>query len=407
MSTAAASDFPNDLEFSPFDPRFRADPYPHLHRLRALDPVHFIEMPGLWLLTRYADVAAALRDARLSAERFHLSIPELRSSTLLTSLSSMMLLRDPPDHTRMRTLVSTAFTPRVVENLRPRIQEIVDALLDEVSATGRMELMHDLAAPLPVVVIAQLLGIPVEDRDSFKRWSDDLMTIADGSLALAGFPQAERSAGELKDYLRRIFADRRVTPQDDLISGLVAAREQGDRLSDEELFATCVLLLIAGHETTTNLIGNGMLALLRHPDQLNMLRDDPSLIRSAIEELLRFESPVQVTSRVATQDLDIGGKFVRQGQEVSAALGAANRDPEQFDDPDRLDVTRQDNRHVAFGHGIHFCLGAPLARLEGQIAIQTMLRRLRAVRLDIDEPEWRDGIMMRSLKSLPLTFSAR
>jgi pimeloyl-[acyl-carrier protein] synthase len=392
------------VTFNPFSGDFRADPYPGLHALRAHDPVHFIDVPGLWFVTRYDDVVAGLRDPRLSAERFQLSLPEMQSSALISSLSTMMLLRDPPHHTRLRALVSKAFTPRVVENLRPRIQEIVDGLMDAVQPAGRMELMQDLAAPLPVIVIAQLLGIPVEDRTRFKRWSDALLVIADGTLAPAGFADAERSAAAFKEYLGGIIPQRRAHPADDLISGLLAAQEQEDRLSSDELFSTCVLLLIAGHETTTNLIGNGMLALLRHPDQLALLRDAPSLIRSAIEELLRYESPVQLTSRVAKEDVEIRGKHVRQGQEVCLGLAAANRDPDAFPDPDRLDITRADNHHVAFGHGLHFCLGAPLARLEGQIAIQTILRRLPGLRLATDSVEWRDGIMMRGLKALPLRF---
>jgi pimeloyl-[acyl-carrier protein] synthase len=393
-----------DVTFNPFSSDFRADPYPVLDALRTHDPVHFIDLPGLWFLTRYDDVVAALHDPRLSAERFQLTLPEMQSSALISSLSTMMLLRDPPHHTRLRTLVSKAFTPRVVENLRPRIQEIIDALIDAVQPAGRMEFMQDLAAPLPVVVIAQLLGIPVEDRAQFKRWSDALLVIADGTLAPAGFADAERSAAEFKDYLGGVIARRRNHPSDDLISSLLAAQEHEDRLTADELFSTCVLLLIAGHETTTNLIGNGMLALLRHPDQLVLLRDNPALIRSAIEELLRYESPVQLTSRVARDDFEIRGKPIRKGQEVCCGLAAANRDPEQFAEPDRLAVTRADNHHVAFGHGLHFCLGAPLARLEGQIAMLTLLRRLPGLRLATDSVEWREGIMMRSLKALPLRF---
>jgi cytochrome P450 len=267
-----------------------------------------------------------------------------------------------------------------------------------------MDVIHDVGAPLPVIVIAQLLGIPVADRERFKRWSDDLMLIADGSLALAGFPQAERSTGELREYLNQIFAQRRAAPRDDLISGLLAARERGDRLSDDELFSTCVLLLIAGHETTTNLIGNGLLALLHHPDQLERLRAEPALIRSAIEELLRYDSPVQLTSRIAAVDLVIGGKSISRGQEVSLALGAANRDPAQFADPDRLDIARPDNHHVAFGHGLHFCLGAPLARLEGEIAIHTMVRRFPAMHLATEALSWRPGVMLRGLDALPVAW---
>jgi len=390
------------LAFNPLDPSFRVDPYAQLHQLRALDPVHFVEEPGLWLLTRYADVVAAFRDPRLSAERFQLSLPEMRSSALISSLSTMMLLRDPPDHTRLRTLVSTAFTPRVVERLRPRIEALVDHLLTVVDVRRSFDLMQVLAAPLPVAVIAQLLGVPLEDHARFKRWSDDLILIADGSTALAGFPQAEQSAGALREYLRVVFMQRRVAPQDDLISGMLAAQEHGDRLSDDELFSTCALLLIAGHETTTNLICNGVLTLLRHPDQLARLRAAPALIESAIEELLRYESPVQLTSRVAKEDFELGGKPVKCGQEVSLMIGAANRDPEQFPDPDRLDLGRADNRHLAFGLGTHFCLGAALARLEGQIAIGAIVQRYPNLHLATDAIEWREGLMIRGVKGLEL-----
>ncbi len=383
---------------------FRADPYRHYRRMRTHDPVHFIEDPGLWALTRYADVLAALRDERLSAERFQLTFPEMQASALISSFARMMLLRDPPDHTRLRLLVSKAFTPRVVERLQPRVQSIVDGLIDAVERRGETDLMQSIAGPLPVMVIAELLGLPWSDREQLKRWSDALVVLADGSLAPAGFPQAEQSAAEFKAYLGAILAERRAHPCDDLISGLLAAHEHDDRLTEDELFATCVLLLIAGHETTTNLIGNGMLALLRHPDQLARLRGDPSLIRSAIEELLRYESPVQLTSRVAKVDLEIDGQLVRAGQEVCLVLAAANRDPEQFADPDRLDLARVDNHHLAFGFGLHFCLGAPLARLEGQIAVASLLRRLPELRLANEGVEWREGIMMRALTALPIAW---
>jgi len=390
--------------FDPLSAEFNADPYPHYHRLRSEDPVHFVDVPGMWLLSRYTDVVTALLDRRLSAERFQLSLPEMQASALISSLSRMMLLRDPPHHTRLRSLASKAFTPRTVEQLRPRIHRIVDELIDAIAAIGGMDLIRDIAEPLPVVVIAELMGLPAGDRAQLKRWSDALVTVADGSLALAGFAAAEQSAAEFKEYLARIFAQRRIEPQDDLISALLAAREHDDRLDDDELFASCVLLLIAGHETTTNLIGNGIVTLLRHPEELARLRDDPSLIRSAVEELLRFESPVQLTSRVAAVDHDIDGRTIRKGQEVCLLLAAANRDPAQFVDPDRLDLGRADNEHLAFGHGLHFCLGAALARLEGQIAIQAVLRRLPGLRLASDTLAWREGLMLRGLKELALVW---
>ncbi len=394
-----------ELEFNPFSPEFQADPYPLYRRLRAEDPVHYVELPGLelmglWLLTRHADVTAVLRDERFSARKQLMSIVE--SSVAVRPLTSSMLVVDPPDHTRMRMLVTKAFTPRVIEGLRPRIQELVDAVLDGVAADGEMDVIRDLAYPLPVTVIAELLGVPAEDRERFKQWSDDVAVLADGTLVLAGLAQAEQSMVALETYLTAVFAERRARPQGDLISALVAAREQEQVLTEAELFATCVLLLVAGNETTTNLIGNGMLALLRNRDQLALLGREPGLIRPAIEELLRYDSPVQLTSRTPMVDVEIGGKLIRAGQEVDLVLGAANRDPAAFVEPDRLDITRADNRHVSFGLGIHFCLGAPLARLEGQIAIQTLVHRFPGVRLATDVTGWRPGLVLHGLKSLPV-----
>ncbi|HVM95613.1 MAG TPA: cytochrome P450 [Candidatus Acidoferrales bacterium] len=393
------------IDFDPASPEFRTDPYPYLHMLRSHAPVCRADLgQPCWLVTGYASVMDGFRDRRLSADRFHLGPPEMQSSALMRGLASMMLLRDPPDHTRLRTLVSKAFTPRVVEELRPRIREITDRLIARVFAKGSMELMDDLAAPLPAMVIAQLLGVPPEDHQQFKQWSDDLIVIADGSLAIEGLPAAERSAAALIEYLERIMADRQRSPQNDLISGLVAARDQGDALTHGEMLSTCILLLIAGHETTTNLIGNGILTLLRHPQALEDLRRDPGLIGSAVEELLRFESPIQLMSRVAIVDLELGSVEIPAGREVVMMLGAANRDPAEFPEPDRLDLRRTDNHHVAFGHGIHFCLGAALARLEGQIAIGTIVRELPNLRQSSSEVEWKAGLMLRGLKRLTLEF---
>jgi cytochrome P450 len=399
-----------EVAFDPFDPAFQSDPYPVYHWLRAAEPVRWIELsipqiPGIWLVTRYADVSSVLRDERFSAAKPELFQAE-PGGALDRMIARSMLMLDPPDHTRLRTLVLKAFTPRVVESLRPRIQGIVDARLDAVRAAGAIELIADLAAPLPVIVIAELLGVPAADRGEFKRWGDDLAVLADGTIALGGLAQAERSAWELEAYLDAVFAARRVQPRDDLISALVAAQDQQQRLDHDELIAICMLLLIAGHETTTNLIGNGILALLRHPDQLARLRSDPGLLGNAVEELLRWDSPVQLTSRTAKEDLELGGKRIRKGDEVDVILGAANRDPEQFPDPDRLDVARPDPRPLSFGHGIHFCLGASLARLEGQIAIGTILRRLPDLALATDDVSWRPGFVLRGLAALPLRFDA-
>jgi cytochrome P450 len=305
-------------------------------------------------------------------------------------------------------LVNKAFTPRVVEELAPFIRTFVDEVLDAALARGRMDVMTDLAFPLPATVIAEMLGVPAQDRDRFKNWSNDSTAVV-GNVPANLSPEVLRNSmiamEHLQNYFRGIIAQRRAEPRDDLLSALVKAQEAGDRLSDAELLANSVLLLNAGHETTTNLIGNGILALLRHPDQLQRLRDDPVLVPSAVEELLRYDSPVQFTSRVLKKDMTIGGKVLKPGQLVIVLLGAANRDPEQFADPDRLDVGREDNKHVAFGLGPHFCLGAPLARLEGRLVLDALLRRVPHLRLDGPPPRYRQNFNLRGLESLLVTLA--
>jgi cytochrome P450 len=400
-----------DVHYNPLDPAFQADPYPTYHALRAAAPVFWLELglpelPGIWVLSRYADAAAVLRDERFSAAKPEF-LTRAGGGALDRLIRRNLLVLDPPDHTRLRTLVTKAFTPRVVERLRPRIEAIVGELLAARLETGTIELIADLAAPLPVIVIAELLGIPLEDRAQFKRWSDDLAVIVDGTIALAGIGQAEVSAGEFHDYLDRIFRERLERPGEDLVSGLVQAQEHGERLTRDELFAICTLLLVAGHETTTNLIGNGVLALLRHPDELARLRTDPALVRTAVEECLRYDSPVQLTSRTALEDVEIEGTTIRRGQEVDTLLGAANRDPAQFPHPDRFDLGRGEVRHLSFGHGVHFCLGAALARLEGQIALGAIVDRLPGLQLTGHPLAWRPGIVLHGLAALRLAFEAR
>ncbi len=314
-----------------------------------------------------------------------------------------MLVADPPDHTRLRTLVQKAFTPRMVERLRPRIETLVEEALNAAGERGGMDLVADLAYPLPVTVIAELLGVPVEDRAAFRRWSDALVGALDpvAPANRRGAVLAARDA--LHAYLRQVIAERRADPRDDLISRLVEAEEQGDRLSGPELLAMGVLLLVAGHETTVNLISNGVNALLNHPDQLARLHREPELIEPAVEELLRYDSPVQLTGRVALEALELGGQRVEPGQMVTLMLGAANRDPRVFADPGRLDLGRDPNPHLAFGRGIHFCLGAPLARLEGQIAIGALIRRFPGLRL-AGVPERRPTVTLRGFVSLPLAW---
>jgi cytochrome P450 len=392
--------------FNPMDPEFLADPYPTYHRLRAEDPVHHSPL-GFWVLTRYEDVSAVLRDPRfikeplaaLVAARFGVEVPR--------GVGLSMLDRDPPDHTRLRSLVGTAFTPRVVEGLRPRIQQIVDGLITHAQAVGSMDVIEEFAYPIPVNVICELLGIPVADHERFKGWSLDIARGLDSIYLPADSEVPRRSAASrhaISDYFRDLIARRRAAPRGDLLSALIAAEEAGDKLNEEELLATCILILIAGHETTVNLIGNGVLALLRNPDELRRLRATPGLITSAVEELLRYDGPVQRTARVASAEATIGGRTIARGEMVMPFIGAADRDPAQFPDPDRLDLTRGDNRHIAFGWGIHFCLGAPLARLEGQIAIDALVRRLPRLELVDDKAEYRQSLTLRGLKTLPVKF---
>jgi cytochrome P450 len=397
------------IAFNVVSSRLREDPYPTYTRLRAKDPVHRSALFPGYVATRYADVAFVMKDSRFAADRSKSTAAQKINfdeiGPFMQWLSRSLLSIDPPDHTRLRSLVSKAFTPRAVEAMRPRIEQIVEDLLDVVQERGRMDVIADLAYPLPVIVIAEMLGVPAGDRHLFKRWSDDLAEGLEPILSPNQIERANRSVTELTDYLRAIIKERRGELRDDLLSALISASDEGDRLSEDELFGTCILLLAAGNETTTNLIGNGLLALLRKPDQLETLRRYPSLIESAVEELLRYDSPVQMSDRVATEDIQVGRTHVLKGESVAVVFGAANRDPDQFADPDRLDVTRNPNRHFSFGYGIHFCLGAPLARVEGQIAINAILRRLPNLRLLTDTPRWRPTITLRGLKALPVSFA--
>ena len=392
-----------------------ANPYPLYHRLRASDPVNWNDRAQSWVLTRYDDVRFALQyDPRLTAERLTPLLDQLPEEVradvqaLRELLATWMQYYDPPEHTRLRTLVHKAFTPRSVARLHGRIERIVDELLDAAVDGGRMELIGQFAYPLPAIVVAELLGVPPEDRDRFKRWGDDIAEFLEG--VGENYPaitrRANRSVIALTEYLGGLFAERRREPREDLISALVQVSDGGDRFSEAELFGMCSFMLEAGHESTTGLIGNGLLALLRHPDQMDRLRHDPSLIQSAVEELLRYDSSIQRISRVAVRDFELRGKRIAKGARIWAMIGAANRDPAQFPDPDRLDLARENNRHVAFGYGIHHCVGAPLARLEAQIAFAALLRRLPNLRLLEQAPEWQQGVSLRALKSLRVAFDA-
>jgi len=401
------------VQYNPVLPEVQADPYPYYKRLREESPVHWSEALDAWVLTRYDDVVAVLRDLRFSADRRRARNRFVQQAQTAageygpTARANTMLTSDPPEHTRMRLLVSKAFLPRAIERLRPHVQNIADELLDAAPEPGRLDILMDFAYPLPVIVIAELMGVPAEHRAQFKRWSDDIVATLGGASATPQLiEQAAKSGGEIVDYFRDVIADRRRQPQDDLLTVLVGAADEDHALTEPQLLATCVTMLIAGNETTRNLIANGMLALLRHPRELERLWHDPSLVGAAVDELLRYAGPVQCTSRVATEDIEIGGKTIEEGQLVFVMLAAANRDPAHFEDPERLDIGRKDNHHIAFGFGVHACLGQPLARLEAQVAFSTLARRVRSPALTSDYLEWGPSFILRGLKSLPITYAA-
>jgi cytochrome P450 len=391
---------------------FYTNPYPVYKVLQADDPVHWSADLGCWLITRYDDVLAGLRDPRLSSAKmpsFTRTLPEevqLEIRPFVQYLSSFLGLSDPPDHSRLRKLVNKAFTPNVVLAMRQRIQETVERLMMNLVELDNFDLIGSFAFPLPATVITAVIGVPADDLGQFKRWSDDIVAFIGGSRADAD--QAIRgqvSMMEMIDYYRGLLAERRRMPATDLISALLMAEEAGQRLSEEELLATCVTLLAGGHETTTNLLANGMLALIQNPTQLEKLRSEPAMIQTAIEELLRYDSPVQRAERVARLDLEIGGKRIKAGDRMLLVLGAANRDGSQFPEPDSLLLNREPNRHLAFGFGTHFCIGAPLARLEAEIAFQALLQRLPRLAIESQGLEWYPSVGNRGMKSMPVTRS--
>jgi len=398
------------IVYNPYLPGVRADPYPHYAELRREAPVHW-SPAGFWVVARYRDGTAILTDRSFAMteprEWGNANTFEYEGAAferVIASLSRMMLFKNPPDHTRLRGLVSKAFTARAVEGLRGRVREIVDELLSAVRESGRMDLIADLAYPLPAMVIAEMLGVPAEDRSRFRSWSRDLAPTIDPMILPDQLERAAAAIGEFTDYLVHLVAARRAEPRADLLSALIAAEERGDKLSQDELVSNAMLLLNAGHETTTNLIGNGTLALLRHPRELEGLRRDPGLLPGAIEELLRYDSPVQMTGRSARTERVVGDATIEPGQQVVVLVGSANHDSERFADPDRLDVRRGDAEHLSFGGGSHYCLGASLARLEGQVAIGAIVSELPKLRLATGEPEWRETLTLRGLKSLPVEF---
>jgi cytochrome P450 len=392
------------------DPAVLADPYPLYRRLREHDPVHWDTFLHAWVVTSYAGSVTVLRD--FSADRT--PAPEQVKALGLASLepiaqvmAKQMLFMDAPTHTRLRKLCSTAFTPRRVDAMRSHIQDITERLLDDVVARGRMDVIADFANPLPAIVTAELLGVPTSDHEQLKSWS------ADFAEMLGNFQHNPDRAGrvlrslqDMTAYFRSAIREQERNPRDGLIHSLMTAEVDGARLTEEEVIANTIVTMVGGQETTTNLIGNGLLTLLKNPEQLALLRDNPSIIETAVEELLRYESPSQHTARLAPDDVMLGGKLIRKRDAVMAVMAAANRDPERFPEPDRLDLTRKDNRHLAFGWAAHFCFGAPLARMEGQIAFATLLRRLPDLKLEPARLEWRENLGLRGLKSLPVTFTA-
>ncbi|HEY0754795.1 MAG TPA: cytochrome P450 [Ktedonobacteraceae bacterium] len=407
LSAGGTKDGPLSL-YHLLDPEVLANPYPLYQRLRQEAPVHWDPFLHTWIVTRYADVITVFQ--KFSAERTP-TVDQMAAMGLeaLTPLAEVMvkqmLFLDPPDHGRIRGLASKAFTPRRVEGLREHIREITETLLDAVQDKGEMDIIADLAYPLPAIVTAEMLGVPTSDWPLLTRWS------ADFAQVLGNFQhnpdnaaQVVKSLGEMIAYFHEAIRETRKHPGDGLINAYLSAEVNGDRFTEEEVVANTIVTMVGGQETTTNLIGNGVLALLRHPDQLARLKADLSLIPSAVEELLRYESPSQHTARLAPEDIVLGGKQIRKRQAVIAVMGAANRDPERFPDPDRLDLGRQDNRHVAFAWASHFCFGAPLARIEGQIAFERLVTRMPDLALKPGKIIWRENLGLRGLTTLPVTF---
>ncbi len=399
------------IVFDPTRKELRSDPYPFWRELREKDPFHRSYPADGWVLTRYDDCMEVLSDKSFSSDERNLRVWDrlMRRRRRLglppdfyeDNVASFLRL-DPPDHTRMRTLVNKAFTPRAVERMRSRTEGVVDEILAGFPPHGSVELVGQFAAPLPVVVIAEMLGVPTRDREQFRAWSDAVVRLL-GESTVEDEKVAREARDELRAYFDVICDERRAAPQDDLITALVQAEEDGDRLSRDELHATLVLLLVAGNETTTKLIGNGLLALLANPDQAAILREEPKRIAGAVDELLRFDGPVQLTSRMVTEDREMQGHRLEKGMQIVLVLAAANRDPARYADPERLDVTRENVRPLSFGHGIHHCLGAQLARMETAIAIEALLTRLEDVRL-AGEVTWSDNTILRGPVQLPVAF---
>jgi hypothetical protein len=395
------------LVYTPSDPTVRANPYPLLARLRAEDPVHWSPSLKSWVLTRYDDVRRVALSETMSCERmaaFYGMLPgpeQQRMTEVIRYLGHWLPFRDPPEHRRLRRLLQLAFTPQTVRRLEPRIREIVDELLGALAGGAPVDLVAAVAVPLPAMVIMELMGVPRARMEDVKRWSDDLAVFIGSARDVPDkYARAERGTLEMAAYFRSLIAERRAEPRDDFVSRMIAARDQGDALSEDELVASCLLMLFAGHETTTFLISNGVLLLLARRTELERLRASPGLAELAVEEILRMDGPINAICRTVLADHEIAGRRLRAGERVFAIVAAANRDPEQFEDPDRLDVSRAPKGHLTFGHGIHFCLGAPLARLEGQICLAEIARRFPGIALAGPAPTWIDSMILRGATSV-------
>ncbi|MEU3849455.1 cytochrome P450 [Streptomyces sp. NPDC029554] len=400
---AAAS----DLGFDPWDPAFLADPYPAYAELRAQGRVHWFEPTGQWLVPHHADVSSLLRDRRLGRtyqhrfthEEFGRTPPPPEHEPFHTLNDHGMLDLEPPDHTRIRRLVSKAFTPRTVERLKPYVRGLADELAAALVERGGGDLLKDVAEPLPVAVIAEMLGIPESDRAPLRPWSADICGMYELNPSQETAARAVRASVEFSDYLRELIAARRKEPGEDLVSGLIAAHDEGDRLTEQEMISTCVLLLNAGHEATVNATVNGWYALFRNPAQLERLRADHSLVPSAIEELMRYDTPLQLFERWVLEEIEIGGTTIPRGAEIALLFGSANHDPEVFADPGRLDLARADNPHISFSAGIHYCIGAPLARIELAASMEALLEKAPTLRL-ATEPDRKPNFVIRGLEGL-------
>ncbi|MCQ6276059.1 cytochrome P450 [Bacillus sp. V3B] len=384
---------------------FFQNPYPFYEQIRSTHPIYWgnlFKYSG-WYVTGYEEAITILKDTRFK-NRIPLPETSKKYEQLKNIQNDMMLFKNQPDHKRLRFLVSNVFTPRMVEQLRPYIQETVNDLLQQVQHKKSMDVISDFAFPLASLIIAKILGVPEEDRHPFREWALSLIQTIDFTRSRKALDNGNAMTINLRNYFKQLMEKRRQSPEEDLISLLIKEEQQEDRLTDEELVATCILLVIAGHETTVNLISNSILTLLKHPHQMKELKENPSLIENAVEEFLRYESPTQMTARVASEDIKIHETTIKKGDQVYILLGAANRDPNQFAHAHVLDITRNPNPHLAFGYGTHFCLGAPLARLEAQIAIQTLLQQMDNIQLASSDLPWRKLMGFRSLNELPITF---